>query len=144
MFENPLSYPILLAIVVITILPVARINDDESEIVFITSARINASRSCITKIKVSTIGKTHPTLPCVGNDKKYCLILFLRISPARDRVESDCCPNSGKLADNIIAEILFYRFETMLKWGASSRWPSCPNSLTIIGKTHPTLLCKPR
>lgn len=43
-------------------------------------------------------------LPCVGNDKKYCLILFLRISPASDRVESDCCPNSGKLADNIIAE----------------------------------------
>ena len=48
--------------------------------------------------------KLHNKLPCVGKDKKYCLILFLRISPARDRVESDCCPNSGKLADNIIAE----------------------------------------
>ena len=46
---------------------------------------------------------TGNVIPCVGKDKKYCLILFLRISPARDRVESDCCPNSGKLADNIIA-----------------------------------------
>ena len=81
----------------------ARINDDESEIVLITSARMNASRSCITKTEISH-SHNKSKLPCVGNDKKYCLILFLRISPASDRVESDCCPNSGKLADNIIAE----------------------------------------
>ena len=56
-------------------------------------------------------------LPCVGKDKKYCLILFLRISPARDRVESDCCPNSGKLADSIIAENMVLRSRGLMTLG---------------------------
>ena len=92
----------------------ARINDDESEIVLITSARMNASRSCITKIQVSHNKTIIYSLPCVGKDKKYCLILFLRISPARDRVESDCCPNSGKLADSIIAENMVLRSRDLM------------------------------
>ena len=98
-----------LAIVVTTMLPVARIKEEESEMVLMISALINCKRSCITEIDNYCRLWHKMYWPWGGNDKKYCLILFFNISPAKDLVESDCWPNSGKLADNIIAKIEYYQ-----------------------------------